>query len=148
MGTGHQRGERAGHRPATRCGVLTSPIRVVEGVITGRLRRTRQTGFKGKEVQAGLLTREPWSMSNSASRLGVGVIPRQHQLVTELRPIFNEESPRYRGLTRFWPTMTCFHWSKRKKRKIQQPFLLMKSFLINQHLKQIKDGQKRVKSRC
>ena len=92
MGTGHQRGERAGHRLATRCGALTSPIRVVEGVITGRLLRARQTGFKGKEVRAGLLTREPWSMSNSASRLGVGVIPRQHQLVTELRPIFNEES--------------------------------------------------------
>ena len=91
MGTGHQRGERAGHRPATRCGVLTSPIRVVEGVITGRLLRARQTGFKGKEVQAGLLTREPWSMSNSASRLGVGVIPRQQQLVMELRPIFNKQ---------------------------------------------------------
>ena len=91
MGTGHQRGERAGHRLATRCGVLTSPIRVEEGVITGRLPRARQTGFKGKEVQAGLLTREPWSMSNSASRLGVGVIPRQHQPETELRPIFNEQ---------------------------------------------------------
>ena len=89
MGTGHQREERAGHRLATRCGVLTSPIRVEGGVITGRL--LRQIGFKGKEVQAGLLTREPWSMSNSASRLGVGVIPRQHQPVTELRPIFNEQ---------------------------------------------------------
>ena len=131
VGTGHQRGERAGHRLATRCGALTSPIRVEEGVITGRLLQARQTGFKGKEVQAALLTREPWSMSNSASRHGVGVIPRQHQLVTEPRPIFNEESPRYRGLTRFWPTMTCVYWSE--KRKIQHLFLLIKSFLINQH---------------
>ena len=87
-GTGHQ---REGHRQATRCGLLTSPpIRVVEGVIIGRLPRARQTGFTGREVQAALLTRELSSMSNSVSRLGVGATPRQHLLATELQLTFNE----------------------------------------------------------